>query len=246
MWVQFRHGDYSPAEDEVIFADSQARGTVRGVINAHGYNAGAQAYLTTYRWYGQFVADGGFPTLAADFGGKSTWGNDTALGAMSAAVTWWTSGGGPVPVKSDKVVLLGGSMGCLTVGLWAIANPSKVAAIVLVLPAIDLEDLHDNRYLTTPGDLAIPIEAAYGGSSGYLSALATKSLNLPAQRTALKNTGIPIQVHYSSNDPVAIPAVATDFATAVGADLHSVGALGHSAKGGLCVDVVRNFIWANR
>jgi predicted alpha/beta hydrolase family esterase len=205
---------------------------------AHGYGAGADAYLVTYRKEPLEVCLG-FPVLTSDFGGPSTWGNDTSRTAMTAAATWMMSQPGAM---TDKVSLYGGSMGCLTVLNWAISNPTKVASIVLVLPAVSLADLHDNRQISTPGDIAAFIDTAYGNHAGYVAALPTHDPNTTANRAAL--AALPIQVWYSTNDPIADPTIAQSFAAATGAELRSLGAVGHSAST-LDYDRMRNFVLAH-
>jgi hypothetical protein len=237
-------GDYRSGEGSVIWrrVADPATTSFRGCHMHHGYNALAINYLDTYATEAHQVTARAGVTLTGDDGGPACFGNDTCSGsggAVDLGAAWLLSQPG---VKTDKLIGYAGSMGNLDLFNW-IANVSgalaKVACVVSVLPAVDLQDLHDNRYLVTPGDAATFIETAYGGSAGYLAALPTH--NPAANPSAFSS--IPILLCYSTNDPIAVPSVVTAFAAAVGsnATLYPYAAAGHSI-GGLDWDVVGNFI----
>lgn len=239
-WAQFFAGQYTPSENAILWRDSQYRAPQTLVVMAHGYQAGAVDYLTTYRFVANQIARRGFPVLTGDFGGPATFGNDAcSQTAIPNAVAWAQTQPG---VKTGAVIVFGGSMGCLSVCNYALNHVANVKAVILELPAVDLQDLHDNRYIATPGDLVAPIEAAYTNNAGYLAALPTHNPNLTANRATL--SALPFQIHYSTNDPVAVPSVATGFGTAVNADMRSLGAVGHSAANA-DFDVIGNFLAAH-
>lgn len=148
----------------------------------------------------------GLPMICAQFAGQS-WGNDTAQTRLTDAISYMT--GGEFNARTDKVVLLGVSMGGLLALNWARANPAKVAAIVLCYPAVDLQWMHDNGAATGT-------EAAYGGS------LTTFNAAVAAHNPAVNTTayqGVPIRMWYSDADTTVGTANQTAFASAVGSSL---------------------------
>jgi pimeloyl-ACP methyl ester carboxylesterase len=137
---------------------------------------------------------------------------------MGDAWAWLTNASGGA-AKTDKCLLVGGSMGGLMAVNWAYRNPTKVAAVALIIPVLDLEDVYTNNR----GGLASQITAAYGGAPDY----ATRS---PIQ-LASGLAGIPTKVWYATDDPVT-PNIATNttFAGSVGvsASTRLMGAVGHT------------------
>lgn len=164
----------------------------------------------------QRIAMQQIPAIATDLG-ASTWGNDTVIASYGSTVTFLNSRTG---ARTDRVMLLGMSMGALTVLNWAVANISKVAAIGLLLPCVDLADIHDNNR----GGFQAAVEGAYGGLSGYTAAEPTHN---PANFTATLSS-VPIRIWYSTDDPICVPSVVTAFGSAVGATMTSLGAVSHS------------------
>lgn len=166
------------------------------------------------------IADAGLPAASADLGGPATWGNDASTSAIDDLWNLMKTKWG---VPADKIVLLAGSMGNLTAFNYLRANPTKVAAVASMLPAVDLAYFHDSNPEgnTDPAE----IEAAYGGLATYQSALPTHSPKVH------KAAGCPIHIWYSSNDTLALPATAEQFASDVGAGMTSFGAVGHTFGG---------------
>jgi predicted alpha/beta hydrolase family esterase len=231
---------YIPNETSIWWSRNPLETGRRAVFMAHGYGGTAlPTYQTSFFYEPANLAAGGFPVLTPDAGGASTWGNDTAMTALDGAFGYITSQPG---VATDKIFLYGGSMGCLTVCNWAMRNPTKVKGIILELPAVSLQDLHDNRQLVSPGDIGALIETAYGGNAAYLTALPSRDPNTTANRTTL--SAFPFQIWYSTNDPIAVASIATAFGAAVGAEMHSLGAVGH-ATGTQNWDIIRNFLQVN-
>lgn len=189
-----------------------------GIILAHGAGATATYFITD-------PTSGQIPTvlatsnmmavIASDLAGTIAWGNSNAPTAMDGTLTTLIN---TSKVRSDKVVLLGQSMGAATVLNWAYNNPTKVAAIVLHVPAVDLQDIIDNNRL----GLGPSVTTAYGG-------------NPPAAYNPAVNTAtfapMPMRIYYSTDDPVCVPAVVTPFGAATGADMVSLGANGHAITG---------------
>lgn len=185
-----------------------------GGIYAHGAGATGVDWLDpAYRACPDALAEADFPGLGGDFGGMQTWGNATSQTIQEAAMGLF--------VPSLPAILLGGSMGALTTLNTARDNGAAVAIILLLIPALDLADLHDNR------GFDVVIDAAYGGHAGYVAAEPTRSpVNFEAAIAALD---APVHIWYSTDDAICIPAITEAYGTAVGATMHSLGAVGHSA-----------------
>lgn len=166
------------------------------------------------------IADVGLPAASADLGGSTNWGNDAAVQAIDQL---WTIMQQRWGVAADKLLLLAGSMGNFAAFNYLRANPTKVAAIASLLPAVDLAYFHDSN----PEGNADPaeIEAAYGGLAAYQAALPTHSPKVH------KASGAPARLWYSTSDPLALPATALQFASDIGAETVSLGATGHSFAG---------------
>jgi dienelactone hydrolase len=245
MISTFAAGRYSATgsgeSDALCFPrKARAAGVKRGVLFCHGAEDTAIKVIDPANVYRALVAklvdQAQTPLEAADLGAvqgtSDVWGNSTGMGRMDDSWAWLknANGGG---AKTDKAILVGGSMGGLMAVNWASRNPTLVAAIVLVIPALDLQDIYVND--RGPG-LQAEIQAAYGGAPDY----ATRSpMNLAASLT-----GIPTKIWYSTNDPVT-PSVGTNatFAASVGSSCstQSMGAVGHVFSA-VDPDQVLNFV----
>lgn len=212
----------APTERHIMWhhrLDPLAADGKTGIVVIHGAGATADYFLTdplSNLIVPNIVSTNQMPAIATDAGGNLTWGNATAQAAMDATMTYFTSRLG----AKDQVILLGQSMGGTTVLNWARNNPSKVAAIALHLPIVDLQDVIDND--RGPG-LGVTVPPAYGGGN-------PPSAFNPAANTA-DYIGMPIRIWYSSNDLSCDPGVVTTFGTAVGAIMTSLGAVGHTITG---------------
>lgn len=212
-------GRYAASEFDVLVNTPRRAAGVRGVIYCHGANGWATS-CRDYTNVGELnlvnaIAEH-FPVLSIDAGGTQAWGNTTAIARVGDAVTY---AHGTLGWKSGTVLLVGGSMGALTALNYARANPSKVGAIVGLIPVIDLNDMVTNNR----GGLAANIHAAYGG---YVEATHGASHN-PATYAASFTT--PTRLFYASDDTVTVPGATTAFdAACAAATATSVGALGHT------------------
>jgi predicted alpha/beta hydrolase family esterase len=174
----------------------------------------------------RLVVETGAPVMYADYVDGKQWGNDTVQSRISSL---WTFAQSSFGAKTDKVVLYGASMGGPCMLNWAIANPTKVAAIALVIPAVDLGDIYDNNTTASLGFTAsTDIDAAYGGAGSFSGTVRTTH-NPTLNASAL--AGIPILQFYSGNDPVCRPATQTAFQAAVGSSctIVNMGNYGHAA-----------------
>jgi hypothetical protein len=191
-------------------------GLRRGAIWSHGA-AG------TYEWgpvERAIFDDLLVPAASTDSGGIRTWGSDAVTGPAGTVEgdrAWMVA---QASAKADKALLLGGSMGGLTAILTALANPTKVAAVCVFIPAIDPEYVRLND--PAGGANTTAIQALYGVNP------------VPAAKQAYQRgadfraTGIPCQIWYSSNDPYTPVASTETFINAAGAEGRSMGAVGHT------------------
>lgn len=211
---------YHVGDASVVLRPNRSKPSARvGCLYAWGHGNTAEIVTNPAYWNGVGLAPAevGIPTISGDYGGQ-LWGNDTAIGRLDEAWAYLQSKG----AVSSQVFLLGISMGALLVLNWARLNLSKVRAICLLTPGIDLANIHDVTRL----DLTAEIDAAYGGSAGYMAALPTHS---PSQYAAALAGGPPIRSYYSTDDPSITPQTVLDFSAASGGEAISLGAVGHSA-----------------
>lgn len=143
-----------------------------------------------------------------------TWGNSTMMSRITTLVDECQSAGYFPP---GRVNLFGNSMGSLCVLKWALTYPTRVASIGISLPAPDVQSLYDRDPAGV--GIAASISAAYGGRPA--------DSDNPADR-ADELIGIPIKMWYSTNDPLTIASDSVSFGEAVGAEMVSLGAIGHT------------------
>lgn len=191
-----------------------------GVVWSHGGGGGATSIASNPQ-HGAAVnllADAGVPVIVGDLGGQWHWGNDTHKTRIQQVWDYLVAQTG---CSSAKLLIITRSMGALTLN-WVRDNPSKVAGVVCSLPAVDLQDIHDND--RGGAGYAASIEAAYGGAGPYSTA--ANSHNPAAHASDF--VGIPMQLHYSLDDPVCIASIVQGFAATAGAELVSLGSVGHT------------------
>jgi dienelactone hydrolase len=189
-------------------------GSKRAVVLLPGHNGDAltvmaqAAFLVGNQRLGDVAAamDLALPVLAIDGGGGQTFGNDTAIARIADAVAWIAATGYG---KTDKVILAGTSMGSTAGVNYAARNPSKVAALALFYPAMDLQWTRDNAGYTAE------VDGAYGGSAGFTAAVASHSPTPQAASGALGS--LPIKGWHASADSVVGPATWAAFKSALAA-----------------------------
>lgn len=208
-------------ENDIYAAPVSAwQGGVRGVIYCHGAGTLAST-VPDYSYIGEMhvynAVANVFPTLIVDAGGSNNWGNPTATLRIADAVTHLQGTRG---AKSGKVLLIGASMGFLTAMNYTKANPTKVAAILGLVPCVDINDMVTNNRAGT----AAAINTAYGGT--YVEATNGPTSN-PSNYKASITT--PIRLYNASDDAICVPSTITSFVAGVpSATAVSVGALGHT------------------
>ena len=155
----------------------------------------------------------GVPFISAEFGGTGLWGNATTQTRIGEA---WAYVKAALGTRTDKFIGVGVSKGATAVLNYARANPSDVAALVLIVPAVDVSDIYDNN---RSGNAA-QIDAAYGGDWAGSKATFDPALNTATHASQ----AIPMKLFYGGADTTCTPATITAFATAVGGTAVNVGA----------------------
>lgn len=183
----------------------RADGTTIGVLAGHGAGGLSNVWLAGSVFpLVKPIADR-YPVVAGDFGGAYSWGNDTAIDAVASGKTRLQ---GALGAKAGKVLLYGISMGGAVVLNWARQHLDDVAGILLIKPAVGIEDIRANNR----DGLAAGIEAAYGGNAGWQAAKPTHN---PVQYAA-ELDGIPIHIWYAEDDETTIPGRVLAFAADAG------------------------------
>lgn len=213
-------GRYAASEQDVFVASQAGLGAgVRGVLYFHGAG-GSATNCRDYANIGELHLINAlaevFPVLSIDAGGTQNWGNATGVARAGDGRTHLQ---GTRAAKAGTVLVVGASMGAVTALNYAKANPTHVAAVVGLIPCVDLNDMVTNDR----GGLASNINTAY---STYSEATHGPTSN-PANYAA--SLSVPTQLYYASDDTTAIPGAVTAFDTAcASATAISVGALGHT------------------
>jgi pimeloyl-ACP methyl ester carboxylesterase len=172
--------NYRGSEDVLIYlprvgnvAGRMRVGNVAGripIVYAHGFggSSGSEAYKNIAQAADDLrpLAGLGHPVAVPDLSGVSTWGNDDSWDALDDTVVWM---GTNLGTRTDKVGLVGESMGALTVLNWAWRNPTKPAAIWLRVPVVNLAAFKTRNEVS----FGATIESAYGGAGPYATALPT-------------------------------------------------------------------------
>jgi len=163
------------------------------------------------------LAHAGLYGLAGDFGGPHTYGNDTGLAAMEGAVSYAQGTG---LCKTDKVILLGASMGAMECFRYALAHPTLVAGIICWIPAIDIEDFRTRNVLSLRDQIntgnsvagqgwGLPAGSYIGGADQTPVPTRGKPLD-PANMAVLT---MPIHLFYSSADTACTSAAVDAYAS---------------------------------
>jgi pimeloyl-ACP methyl ester carboxylesterase len=140
--LSYRTGDIRSGNDNIVCTPGAQRrpNTKYPAILAHGSGGTAASWTYVLNYGSQPFASylalqGGIPWIACD-NSFQAWGNDASMTDIDNQINYLhTKFGTP----ANKAVLIGGSMGGLTVLRYAILNPTKVAAVVGVIPLTDLK-----------------------------------------------------------------------------------------------------------
>lgn len=230
-------GRVAAGEADEIFAPRTPRQGTCGLVLVHGFN-GPTGFIDPVNQASAMrlaaaLAGAGIPCIAGDFGGN-VWGNDTVLSRIDAA---WAVLAAQFPtMRTDKICLLGQSMGGAAVTRYSQIHPDKVAACVGLIPVCDLVDLYTRNidgFDTTIGTAwgvtpptALPSTADIAGNA-YLAA------------------SVPWLAGYSTVDAIALPSYVTTYtATVGGTAVVTDSTYGHSdaAVGGMPISTVGQFL----
>lgn len=158
-------------------------GQLKPLIVLHGNGADAADFVKGWAW-APYFAELGFLVCVPDAGGKTNWGGPNAVTQIGKALDYLNALGATGPA-----VIFGGSMGALGALNFAKANPTRVRAIALATPALDLFP-----FSTVP-----ELNAAYGGT--YVPATHDANYN-PCVYAATLPTSLPIRMWTTSDDTV--------------------------------------------
>lgn len=157
------------------------------------------------------IASMGYPAFVPDLAGPSTWGNTASITALAATVT---NLGTACGTRTDKVALAAESMGALVALNWAWRNPTKVAAVMLRVPVVNLEGFRARNV----GVFGGAIHSAYGGSSSYTAALPDHDPAHANQLATLRSLADRIKVWHTTSDEYVAVAEVVAWCTAVGCE----------------------------
>lgn len=157
----------------------------------------------------------GFAVIGAAFGGGSLWGNDVSQTRIGQV---WTQVKAEVAPKTDKFIGIGVSKGYTALDNYARANPANVAALVGIVPVVDLTDIRDNNRAGAQAS----IDAAYGGNYAAQKATHDPALN------AGSRPAIPTLLLYGTDDQTVLAAKVQAFAAAASLTARSLGAFDHT------------------
>lgn len=195
----------------------EPRETVPGmppVVWGHGANQNASiAPMFGSRHLLNEFARYGFP--CASVSTTALWATGASHDRRLAAAQWLRDNKGAV----GPAILVGASMGAYESLVCAVDNPDEVRCVVGLIPATHPEDIRDKD---TNGLRAV-LDALHGV---VWPAPLPDAFN-PPDRVA-EFSELPVQLWVASNDDVTDPVLANQFGAAIGADVHDLGALGHT------------------
>lgn len=227
-------------ESDEVWRPRKVRDGRCGLILCHGAGTNGE-YIDTVAQpsavkLAATLASIGIPCVSGDLGGSLTFANDTSMTRIGQARTLLAS---QFPtIRTDKVCLLGISMGGALVARYSQLHPTEVAAVVGIIPAFDLRYEYEN---------VSAVAAEIGGAWGV-----TPPTPLPSaadlKATASLAAGIPLLAGYSTVDTTVIAQPVLDYVAAVGGTaIVTDSTFGHSdaAVGGMPIPTVAKFLVAN-
>lgn len=206
-----RPGGIVSGQQQVVWDPRIPRHGRPAVIWTHGLLDNAVTGLGHDNKLPRDLVANGYTIIAHNFHGPS-WGNNDAMADMDAVVAYALGRG------HTEIHLVGNSMGCAVVARWARLHPNEYTSIVVQLPALTLQHLYDD------GGFAASLDTAYG--SWAANRQAVDPLNFAAHYSVSR-----MQVWYSTNDSLILPAWVHEFCAKAGIEPLSVGALDHSGEG---------------
>lgn len=187
------------------------KSSAKGVQLLGGATSDLEQWWAIETAYGYLGATLNYGHAAGSISTLSTWGNAAIQADMETLRSNMIASGDH---PTGPMHMLGISMGGLCALNFAKAKPTMVKSLCLVIPVVDVQDIYTNNR----GSFASAISTAYGG--------APPDAQNPADNTS-SFTSFPIRIYYSTTDNICLPAITESFATATGAELVSMGAIGH-------------------
>lgn len=233
-------GRVRAGEVDYLWAPRTPRTGTCGVVLCHGATSPAQ-YMNLLTQSNSVklaaaLASAGIPCIAGEFSGDS-WGNDAAMTDVTNA--WGVLQAAYPDMRTDKVALLGASMGAAVIARWSQLNPTQTAAVVGIIPLWDLVAFYQGDV----GGLQSSVAAAWG---------VTAPAALPAGADIAANAslaaGIPHLAGYSTTDALIDPDWVTAYTAAVGGTAQVTNPnSGHTnaSIGGLPIATIGRFLAAN-
>lgn len=174
---------------------------------------------------------------------SSMFGNDASVIRENDALTYARANGAH---PTAPPVILGLSNGSVCGFRWVRENPAS--AMIAILPALDLQEVYETNTFLAQDDIGTAWGIALDGS-GILPDKASPI------NSALNGyyADVPTQLHYASDDALStiysgVGTAIDAFSTAVPeADIHNLGALGHSAAAiqAVNIDSLVEFVVSN-
>lgn len=197
-------GTYRAAEKAMLHHPHGNVGTHYGALVVHGAT-GDYTQMAMDPFLRALGDNIGLTSLTADYGGSTPWMNATHRDAIQSGFAYLTGRGG---VRTDKVILIGGSMGFAGIMRWARENPAKVLAIIGLVGVGD----SDAMYTSNRAGLAAGMDAAWGGN--YM--LNGSPQNPVHAGNPAMTAGIPHLLTYSNGDVSVFPSEVLALAAAIG------------------------------
>lgn len=233
-------GRIAATETDEVWAPRSPRTGTCGVVLVHG-SGNPEGFIDPINQPSSVklaaaLASAGIPCIAGDMGGQA-WGNDTVISRIDAA---WSVLQAQFPsLRTDKICLLGESMGGSAVVRYSQLHPTKVAAVVGLIPLTDLVAF----YNANVGGSQAQVGTAWGVVA---PAALPASANIAANASLAAS--VPWLAGYSSVDTTVLPAWVTAYTAAVGGTaIVTDSTFGHSdqAIGGMPIPTVGQFLAAN-
>ena len=211
-------GEYVAGENHYLVQRRRGPGDAQKppLIFCHQHQASAVAVAaaTYYQTLLRALAED-FTVVACDLGwtgsGCDVWGNPTHVARIGQARTFLSGRG-----STGNVTLVATSMGNLGAMNYAKANPSVVAALAGIVPALSLASLKT----VNSGAYAACIDSAYGGTYSDASNGPTSSPYV--YRASYPIAQVPTAIWTTPDDAICLPAWSTSFAAATGCKNYSL------------------------
>lgn len=229
-------GRYVASESDVLWYPRGYRGdgTIRGVVYVHGAGELAISAIAGFpntktneaNVLGTIAST--YPLISFDagvFGTNGTndsnnWGNPNGQTRLGQAITFLQTAPGALgmssPVgggaKAGGVILIGISMGHLLSLTYQLANPSKVSAIIGILPCNDLDDIRNRAALGAQNQI--------GTAWGVGNWISNNNPPLPPLANPANYAGqfqnVPQVMYFAQDDTVCTPQSCLLFGAAAG------------------------------